>query len=108
MIVKRGEIYLTKLPDQSKPRPAIVFTADWLSEYALDLSLAPVTGVARSNFPTRVELPAGDGGLRKRSWAKCDQVTTVPKNALIGRAFGRGGVAKLAEIEDAVRLALAL
>ena len=56
----------------------------------------------------RVELPAGEGGLKTTSWAKCDQATTLPKAHLAPRAFGRVGLRKLAEIEAAVRLALGL
>ncbi len=108
MTVKRGEIYLAALPGQVKPRPAVILTADWLSQYALDVSVIPLTSMARSNFPTRVELPAGEGGLKTASWAKCDQVTTLPKALLAPRAFGRVGLRKLAEIEEAVRVALGL
>ena len=108
MTVKCGEIYLATLPGQVKPRPAVILTADWLSQYALDVSVVPLTSVPRANFPTRVELPVGEGGLKTASWAKCDQVTTLPKALLAPRAFGRVGLRKLAEIEGAVRLALGL
>lgn len=108
MNVERGEIRLITLPDQAKPRPAVVLTADWLSEYALDITVAPLTSVARANFPTRVEIPPGEGGLRKKSWAKCDQVTTVAKASLAGKAFGRLSTDRMREIEAAVRLALNL
>ena len=108
MTVKRGEIYLAALPGQVKPRPAVILTVDWLSQYALDVSVVPLTSVARAKFPARVELPVGEGGLKTTSWAKCDQVTTLPKSHLAPRAFGRAGPRKLAEIEGAVRLALGL
>ena len=56
----------------------------------------------------RVELPVGEGGLEKISWAKCDQVTTIPKSLLMGQAFGRISVAKMEAIDKAVRTALGL
>ena len=105
MIVKRGEIYLVGIPGQTKPRPAIVLTANWLSQYALDVSVIPLTSVAKRNFQTRVALSAGEGGLNRASWAKCDQVTTVPK---VGKAFGKISPDKMTAIEEAVRLSLAL
>lgn len=108
MTVRRGEVYLTALPNQAKSRPVIVLTADWLSVYALDVTVVPVTSVARARFPTRVELPAGEGGLKVRSWAKCDQVTTIAKDLLTGRSFGRVGAETMQAIEDAVRMALGL
>lgn len=43
-----------------------------------------------------------------RSWAKCDQVTTIPKNLLTGKPFGRVTAAKMRAIEEATRLALGL
>ena len=86
----------------------MILTVDWLSPYALDVSVVPLTSVRRGNFPVRVELPAGEGGLKTASWAKCDQVTTLPKDLLAPRAFGRVGPRKLAEIEGAVRLTLGL
>ena len=108
MIVRRGEVFLVAIPNQQKPRPAVVLTADWLSRYALDVTVVPLTSVARSAFPTRVELPAGEGGLKKNSWAKCDQVTTVPKELLVGEAFGRLSPGRIRAIEEGVRLALGL
>jgi mRNA-degrading endonuclease toxin of MazEF toxin-antitoxin module len=106
MTVSRGEVYLVSLPGQTKPRPAVVLTADWLSEYALDVTVAPLTSVARSNFPTRVEVSVGEGDVRIRSWIKCDQLTTIPKAMLAGRAFGKLSSKTLLEVERAVRLAL--
>jgi mRNA-degrading endonuclease toxin of MazEF toxin-antitoxin module len=108
MPIRRGEIYLVALPNRAKARPAIILTEDWLSQYALDVSVVPVTSVARANFPTRVELQAGEGGLLTRSWAKCDQVTTVPKSLLASTPFGRLGGARMQAIAAAVRLALGL
>ena len=108
MTIRRGEIYLASLPGQSKSRPAVILTADWLSQYALDVCVVPLTSVARSGFPTRVELPAGEGGLKMKSWAKCDQVTTIPKSLLGRKAFGRLGASKMRAVQEAVRLALAL
>ncbi|MFB0536013.1 MAG: type II toxin-antitoxin system PemK/MazF family toxin [Anaerolineae bacterium] len=105
---RRGEVWLAAMPDESKRRPCVVLSADWLNRYALDVMVVPVTSVARGNFPTRVELPAGEGGLRVASWAKCDQVTTVSKKRLTGEPFGHLSQAKMQEIADAVRLALDL
>ncbi|MEK7405134.1 MAG: type II toxin-antitoxin system PemK/MazF family toxin [Acidobacteriota bacterium] len=108
MPVSRGEVYLAAIPGQTKPRPAVVLTADWLSRYALDVTVVPLTSVARGGFPTRVELAAGEGGLQVRSYAKCDQVTTIPKALLAGRPFGRLPAARMKGIEDAVRLSLGI
>ena len=108
MTAKRGEVFLVAIPGQNKPRPAVIQTADWLGQYALDVSVVPITSVPRANFPTRVELPAGEGGLKKTSWAKFDQVTTIPRGLLMSPAFWRVGADKMEAIEQAVRLSLGL
>jgi mRNA-degrading endonuclease toxin of MazEF toxin-antitoxin module len=79
VVVSRGEVYLAAMPNQTKPRPAIVLTPDWLSRHAPDIG-----------------------------WAKCDQVTTIPKDLLLGKAFGRLTAGKMRAIEDAVRLGLGI
>ena len=106
---RRGEIYLVEIPDDPKERPAIVLSSDVLNRFALDVVVVPVTTVERGRFSTRILLTPGEGGLRKRCYAKCDQVTNVNKRRLLRGPF-RGSLsrAKLAEIEDGVRLALEL
>lgn len=106
MTVRRGEVYYAGMPNHPKPRPAVVLTADWLSGHSLDLMVVPITSVERPSFPTRVEIKAGDGGLKARSWAKCDQVTTVPKSHLSGRPIGRMSAERMSRIGEAARLAL--
>jgi mRNA interferase MazF len=105
---RRGEIWLAAVPDETKRRPCVVLSADWLNQHALDVTVVPVTSVARSTFPTRIPLAAGEGGLHLDSWAKCDQVTTVNKSRLVRGSFGQLSQARMAEIADAVRLALDL
>lgn len=108
MVVSRGDVVLVSIPQQEKSRPAVILTANWLNRYALDVGVVPVTSIPRRNFATRVELPAGEGGLKKTSWAKCDQVTTIPKTLILGQVLGRVSTNKMKEIEAGVRLALAL
>ena len=105
---RRGEIWLVGVPDDTKRGPCVVFSTDRLNQHALDVTVVPITSVARGNFPTRVPLAAGEGGLHTDSWAKCDQVTTVNKSRLVGGSFGQLSDARMQEIADAVRLALDL
>ena len=105
---RRGEVWLVAMPDETKRRPCVVLSANWLNQHALDVAVVPITSVARGSFPTRVPLAAGEGGLHTDSWAKCDQVTTVNKSRLVGSSFGQLSHARMHEIADAVRLALDL
>ena len=105
---RRAEVWLVAVPDETKRRPCVVLSANWLNQHALDVTVVPITSVARGSFPTRVPLAAGEGGLHIDSWAKCDQVTTVNKSRLVGSSFGQLSQARMQEIADAVRLALDL
>jgi mRNA interferase MazF len=102
-------MWFVQVPDDPKQRPALILSADWLNRRARDVTVVPITTIARMTFPTRVELPAGEGGLKSLSYAKCDQVTTINKARLVrGPLAGRVSMAKMREIEQAVALALAL
>lgn len=105
---ERGEVWLVRIPGERKQRPCVILSADWLNRFARDVTVVPITTVARRAFPTRVELPVGEGGLKERSWAKCDQVTTIEKKHLGRAALGKVSPSKLAEIERAVRKSLRL
>lgn len=105
---RHGDLWLVTVPGETKQRPCVILSANWLNQYALDVSIVPITSVARSNFPTRVRIPAGEGGLRADSWAKCDQVTTVIGSALSGSPLGALPAERMRCIAEAVRLALDL
>jgi len=102
---KRGEVYLLRL---DKDRPALIISSDVLNRHALDVCVVPITSVHHGRFALRVAIRAGDGGLNRESWAKCDQVTTLEKESVIYPPLGRLNNATLRRIEDGVRLALEL
>jgi mRNA interferase MazF len=82
---RRGEIYLVKLPghpSDTKNRPALVVSLDVRNRLANDVIVVPLSTNLRP-APTHVELPAGEGGLKETSMAKCEQVTTLDKTFLI-------------------------
>jgi mRNA-degrading endonuclease toxin of MazEF toxin-antitoxin module len=102
---QRGELYLVRL---DKDRPAVVVSADALNRYALDVCVVPITGVERPRFSLRVPLQPGQAGLSRRSWAKCDQVTTLEKTLLRYPPLGRLTDEALKAIEQGIKLALQL
>ena len=108
MKIRRGHVYWAELPGQTKRRPCVVVSADWLNEFALDVCGVPLTTVVRAKFLLRVGLAAGEGGLAKPCWAKCDQVTTIEKSSLIEGPLGRLPKPRLAELEAAILLALGI
>jgi mRNA interferase MazF len=102
---RRGEVYLVQL---DKQRPALVISTDALNRHALDVCVVPMTTVERPKFSLRVEIGPDDGGLKRNSWAKCDQVTTLEKSLLIYPPLGRLEDKTLKQIERGIRLALQL
>lgn len=108
MTVKRGEVYAVSIPGEDKASAAVVLTANWLSEYAPDVTVVPITTIPRSNFPTRIGLKAGEAGLRVESWIKCDQVTTIPRSLLGKNPVGRLSAVRMTAIDEAVSLTLGL
>ncbi len=80
-----------------------------LNAHALDVCVVRITTSEHRKFlRLRVQLRAGEGGLARESWAKCDQVTTIPKARLQYPPLGRISPPLLHAIEQRVRLALGL
>lgn len=104
---RRGEVYRLALPG-GKTRPGLILSTDALNRHALDVCLVPLTTVHPREFSLRVVVRAGEAGLDRDSWAKCDQVHTVEKIALVYPPLGRLSAATMIRIEKAVRLALEL
>jgi len=102
---KRGEVYWLRL---DKNRPSLIVSNDALNRHALDVCVVPITSVHHGRFALRVAIAAGDGGLARNSWAKCDQVTTVDKQVVVYPPLGRLSSATLRHIEEGIRLAFDL
>jgi mRNA interferase MazF len=102
---KRGEICLFGL---DKERPALVISSNALNRHALDVCIVPISTVEHKAFRLRPNLRAGEGGLARDSWVKCDQVTTVEKTKAIYPPLGALNQASLDRIGEAIKLALEL
>jgi len=108
---RRGEIYLVKLPghpSNAKNRPALIVSMDVRNRLAGDVIVVPLSTNLRP-APTHVELPAGEGGLKETSMAKCEQVTTLDKSFLIRGPFaGTIGPPLMREVEKAIQRAIGI
>jgi len=102
---RRGEMCLIRL---DKDRPALVISSDVLNRHARDVCVVPITSVEHRKFSLRVSIRAGEGGLDRASWAKCDQITTLEKGLVRYPPLGRVSDATISQIEDAIRTALEL
>jgi mRNA interferase MazF len=102
---RRGEVCLVRL---DKERPVLIISSDVLNRHALDVCVVPITSVQHMRFALRVPIRAGEGGLSRNSWAKCDQVTTIERSTVKYPPLGRLRDANLSIIEAAIKTALQL
>ncbi len=106
---ERGKIYLVKLlskPEDIKNRPALVVSLDIRNKLATDILVVPLSTNLRPS-PTHVLLQEGEGGLLKKSMAKCEQITTIDKSLLFKGPFAdKISGEKMKEIEKAITIAI--
>lgn len=107
----RGEIYLVRLPghpSDTKNRPALIVSMNVRNRLANDVIVVPLSTNLRP-APTHVELPAGEGGLKATSMAKCEQITTLDKSFLIRGPFaGKVRANRMQEIEEAIKRSIGI
>ena len=102
---RRGDVHIAAL---DKERPVVVVSSNALNRHSLDVCVAPVSTVEHKAFQLRPKLDAGEGGLDRASWVKCDQVTTLEKDLIRFPALGSVTAASLRRIEEAIKQALDL
>jgi mRNA-degrading endonuclease toxin of MazEF toxin-antitoxin module len=68
----------------------------------------PISTVEHKVFTLRPKLRAGEGGLARNSWAKCDQVTTLEKHLICYPPLGTITRVSLERVELAIKEALEL
>ena len=107
---RRGEVWSVDLPsqpaDRHTPRPALVVSVNVRNRLAGDVLVVPLSMHLRA-LPTHVQLPAGIGGLRLDSMAKCEQVTCLDKQFLVHGPLGQPiPEPVLIEVVQAIRRAI--
>jgi len=111
---RRGDVHFVDFADRGGhvirgPHPALVIQTDRLQRSST-VVVAPMTSVARAAEyapPFLVPVAAGESGLPRDGWIKCDQPTTLP-TALLGPRVGRLNPAALARLDAALRFVLEL
>ena len=102
---ERGQICLFAL---DKERPALVISSNALNRHALDVCVVPISTAEHKAFRLRPALRAGEGGLNRDSWVKCDKVTTIEKSKAVYPPIGKLSASTMEKIEHAIKLALEL
>jgi len=102
---RRGEVCLAAL---DKERPVLIVSSNVLNRHSLDVCIVPVSTAEHKAFSLRPKLRAGEGGLARDSWVKCDQVTTIEKNVICYPPLGVVGPESFYRVELAIKQALEL
>jgi mRNA interferase MazF len=115
--MQRGDITLVDLEpirgaEASRLRPAVIVSNNGANATAGRLgrgvvTIVPVTTNVDRVFPFQVLLPAAATGLNADSKAQAEQVRTVDVTRL-GRRVGRVPAALMRDLDEALRLHLAL
>lgn len=113
----RGEIWQVDLDpvrgsEASKQRPAVIVSNDRANVTAARLgrgvvTVAPVTSSTQKVYPFQVLLSAATSGLAVDSKAQAEQVRSIAVQRVLHR-IGQLSAAELADLDDALRLHLAL
>jgi len=112
--VNRGEIWWARLPEPfgSEPgfhRPVVIIQSDRFnrSQIGTVIAAAVTRNLRLRVAPGNVYLPRRTGGLDHESVVNVSQLVTLDRRRL-SRLMGQLPPAKLSELEDGLRLALAL
>lgn len=115
--MRRGEIYLVNFDptlgaESQKTRPAVLVSNDAANRTAERnrrgvVTVVPVTSNTTHVYPFQVLIMAGEGGLDKQSKAQAEQIRSVDV-ARLSRRLGTLSTATLRQVDDAMRLHLAL
>jgi mRNA interferase MazF len=111
-LLRRGEVWNVDLDpvrghEQGRRRPCAIVSANAFNRGRHGLvTVCPLT---RTEFrtPLHVELPAGEAGLRARSFVLCEQIRTISTDRLVSR-LGSLRLSTMTNIDDRLRMVLDL
>jgi mRNA interferase MazF len=103
----QADLNPTRGHEQQGRRPCLIVSVDTFNSGPADLVIAvPITGTERG-IPFHVEIAAPEGGLSKRSFAKCEDVRSISKERLKGR-IGLVTRTTMERVKDRLRILMDL
>lgn len=108
----QGQIYLIKalrnLGD-TKKRPAVVVSINLRNELSQTVLVVHFTSAIDGGAtPTRILLPAGEGGLDTDSLATCDNILAVRKAYLDQGPYGSISPRSLQRVQQGIQIAIGI
>ena len=110
--VARGDIWWVDLgapqgSAQAGRRPVVVVSNDTGNRLSSTVIVATVTTRHLREYPFTVRLSPGEGGLARESFIDAAQLRTLDKG-LLERQAGRLDPSRMAEVNEALKISLAL
>jgi mRNA interferase MazF len=108
----RGEVWLVDLNptrghEQAGMRPALVLSVDLFNRGPAGLVIVvPLTTTDRK-VPLHVAIDPPEGGLRARSFAKCEDVRSI-STLRLAECWGRVAAVTMRDVEDRLRIVMGL
>jgi len=93
--------------EQAGKRPALVISVDELNHSAAELVIALPLTTRDKKIRSHVPVEPGEGGLRKRSFIKCEDVRSISVRRL-ERRLGSVSSDTLSGVEDRLRILLGI
>lgn len=111
----RGEIWQVdwspgRGSEQTGVRPSLIVQRD-AGNQSVTYPNTIVAAVSTSGraIPLHVQIQSSaTNGLKADSYVKCEQLTTISKTRLVGKAWGRLSDAEMAQVDEALKLSLGL
>ena len=108
----RGEVWMVDLNptrghEQAGKRPALVVSVDLFNEGPAGLVVVLPITTKFKGVPLHVELAPPEGGVKERSFVKCEDVRSVSKERL-SVSWGMVSPRTMDAVEDRLRLLLGL
>ena len=109
---RQAEIYLSRALRQlgdTKKRPVVVVSPDIRNELTDSVIVVPFTSNRQGvENPTRVLIPAGEGGLQADSLAVCENVSALRQTFLEQGPYGQISADVLARIQRAIQVSIGI
>ncbi|WP_008317710.1 type II toxin-antitoxin system PemK/MazF family toxin [Leptolyngbya sp. PCC 6406] len=109
---QQGQVYLIKALQSlgdTKKRPAVVVSMDLRNELSRTVLVVPFTSdVGSGETPTRILVPAGEGGLEMDSLAICDNILAIRKPYLEQGPYGQISAGLLRQIQQGIQIAIGI
>ncbi|NKE70196.1 type II toxin-antitoxin system PemK/MazF family toxin [Nitrospiraceae bacterium HYJII51-Mn-bac16s-1-B09] len=108
----RGDVWLADLNptrghEQAGQRPVLIVSEDLFNQGPAGLVIVlPITSTHRG-IPAHVPVSPPEGGLKNASVILCDSIRSISKGRL-SRRLGRVSGAVMEEVEDRIRILMAL